>query len=620
MRTNVRLTLGLLSLAASLTCTAQPMNWVQKHPSNNPSTREGQGMAYDEAHKQSVLFGGNHGWAPLPLVDGETWIWDGSDWAQRFPQSSPSARYRHAMAYDEARDQVVLFGGITADNNTSDETWIWDGIGWTQRFPLHRPPARVEHGMAYDVARQQVVLFGGWDRVGGGPTNDTWVWDGTDWNQKQVSTSPPSRGAFGMAYDEARAVVVVFGGLPASYRTLGDTWEWDGVNWTEKTPAASPSRRGRIRLAYDAARQQTVLMGGCDDSGNAWADTWTWDGTAWAQVYPANLPPVRTVYSLAYDRDLRQVVLFGGTDYQNNHFQDTWVWVPVDNTPPVTTAATDPAPNMYGWNTTDVAIEMTADDGPDGSGVRQLQWELSGGQSSSLQTVPGSMSQTVVSASGLSTLTYAATDYAGNVEAWKSLPVRIDRTPPLIVPALAGTVGANGWFTSGVTVSWSTTDAESGVSSTSGCGPTVLAASTPSTTLTCAASNWAGLANSVSTTVKIDLIPPTISGMPTADCTLWPPNHKMVTVATVSASDQPSGLLLGALRVVGTSSEPSNPADPDVVITPNGSEGFVVRLRADRLGSGDGRVYTLVASATDLAGNVTTKTAACAVPHDQGRK
>ena len=34
------------------------------------------------------------------------------------------------------------------------------------------------HAMAYDVARGQVVLFGGWD---GSCRNDTWVWDGTNW-------------------------------------------------------------------------------------------------------------------------------------------------------------------------------------------------------------------------------------------------------------------------------------------------------------------------------------------------------------------------------------------------------------------------------------------------------
>jgi hypothetical protein len=41
----------------------------------------------------------------------DTWVWDGTNWVQKFPGHCPSARYHHAMAYDAARGQVVLFGG-----------------------------------------------------------------------------------------------------------------------------------------------------------------------------------------------------------------------------------------------------------------------------------------------------------------------------------------------------------------------------------------------------------------------------------------------------------------------------------------------------------------------------
>ena len=119
------------------------------------------------------------------------------------------------------------------------------------------------------------------------------------------------------------------------------------------------------------------------------------------------------------------------------------------------------------------------------------------------------------------------------------------------------------------------------------------------------------------TSVVVDKTPPVISGMPTAACTLWPPNHNMVNVATVTASDLLSGVAPGTFSVTGTSNELSNPSDPDIVITPNGSGGFSVQLRADRLGTGTGRIYTLTAKATDQVGNTATNTATCKVPHDQ---
>ena len=46
-----------------------------------------------------------------------------------------------------------------------------------------------------------------------------------------------------------------------------------------------------------------------------------------------------------------------------------------------------------------------------------------------------------------------------------------------------------------------------------------------------------------------------------------------------------------------------------ISITPNGAGGYVIALQADRLGTGTGRVYTLNATATDLAGNTARVTA-----------
>ena len=42
-------------------------------------------------------------------------------------------------------------------------------------------------------------------------------------------------------------------------------------------------------------------------------------------------------------------------------------------------------------------------------------------------------------------------------------------------------------------------------------------------------------------------------------------------------------------------------------------------LRADRLGRGNGRIYTVTYTAKDNTGNVTTHTATVTVPHDQSK-
>jgi len=77
------------------------------------------------------------------------------------------------MAYDAGRGFTVLFGG---ENNGLDlgETWIWTGSGSWQRVDEAggRVPSARLSSMAYDVARESVVLFGG------APPNspDTWEW------------------------------------------------------------------------------------------------------------------------------------------------------------------------------------------------------------------------------------------------------------------------------------------------------------------------------------------------------------------------------------------------------------------------------------------------------------
>ena len=61
----------------------------------------------------------------------------GADGALVF-STPPSGRYAHAMAYDAARHQVVLFGVCCY----SDDTWEWNNTRWTLKNPTARPSAR----------------------------------------------------------------------------------------------------------------------------------------------------------------------------------------------------------------------------------------------------------------------------------------------------------------------------------------------------------------------------------------------------------------------------------------------------------------------------------------------
>jgi len=110
---------------------------------------------------------------------------------------------------------------------------------------------------------------------------------------------------------------------------------------------------------------------------------------------------------------------------------------------------------------------------------------------------------------------------------------------------------------------------------------------------------------------------------------LWPPNHKMVDLsAQIAVDDNCDADPLVQLWLI-SSSEPDNGCCdgdfPDDIQVPCGPfpgvfpcETNRFRLRAERCGRGDGRLYTVVYRATDDAGNQADFISEVVVPHDQG--
>lgn len=85
-----------------------------------------------------------------------------------------------------------------------------------------------------------------------------------------------------------------------------------------------------------------------------------------------------------------------------------------------------------------------------------------------------------------------------------------DDTPPVITASVAGTLGQNGWYTSDVDVSWTTTDEESGITETAGCDDATVDEDTDGVTFTCQATSAGGTA-SESVTLKRDVTPPVVT-------------------------------------------------------------------------------------------------------------
>lgn len=257
---------SLLSLVLTSNALAQ-LTWTQL-AGNAPADRYFHAMVYDSAQQRVLLFGGYTNPGPV----GDTWQRSGGAWAQLASTLSPPARMRHAMAYDSGRGRAVLFGGLSSGSTgLLADTWEFDGStnSWAQVLPATSPPYREGHAMAYDAARQRIVLFGGWN--GSSALADTWEWTGSGWVAKFTLTYPSARTSSALAYDAARQRVVLFGGDGnPSFR--GDTWEFDGLSWVQLNPTASPSPRLGHGMAYDQSMHRVVLFGG--SNGPAIGGTW----------------------------------------------------------------------------------------------------------------------------------------------------------------------------------------------------------------------------------------------------------------------------------------------------------------------------------------------------------
>ncbi len=96
---------------------------------------------------------------------------------------------------------------------------------------------------------------------------------------------------------------------------------------------------------------------------------------------------------------------------------------------------------------------------------------------------------------------------------------------------------------------------------------------------------------------------------------LWPVNHVLVPAITgIAASDDVDGAAPVAVSV----ESPGGAADYQIVPRADGTQD--VLLRAERLGNEGDRVYRVVLSASDAAGNTATDTLRVVVPHDLGRR
>lgn len=154
-------------------------------------------------------------------------------WIQR--QSLQFQRSQHAAAtFTGSKPGVCIFGG---SQNQNAGPWAanlrrWDGVAPAPIFSWllaptfgPKPSKRSFHAMGGDTICHEIVLFGGTPHGAnyGSTLHDTWVYDGSGWNQVAFSTHPQPRYMTTMVYDSWRDEFVLYGGSGGP-GVGGDTW------------------------------------------------------------------------------------------------------------------------------------------------------------------------------------------------------------------------------------------------------------------------------------------------------------------------------------------------------------------------------------------------------------
>jgi galactose oxidase-like protein len=221
-------------------------------PQIRPPARSGHAMAYDPRSRRILLFGGVD--AQGRALD-DTWLWDGSRWSIGDPNMRPQARSGHTLITDPAQGFVLLFGGVDGRGTAVGDPWTFDGTSWAPVAvgdPNLWPSPRHEHAVAFDDARGEIVLFGGDGAAGFVLQGDTWTVvpcgvgtvhasSGAPTNVLFVADSPGSPGTHEVRVPLGAPVNVRLDSAASSPMRYA-LWIWVGVaaNPSElRTPAGS---------------------------------------------------------------------------------------------------------------------------------------------------------------------------------------------------------------------------------------------------------------------------------------------------------------------------------------------------------------------------------------------
>lgn len=307
--------------------------WVLFETSPRPPVRYESSVVFDELRQEVVLFGGYGGSNEERLSD--TWNFNFETWVKigeaNDPNTHPIMSGSNCFVYDSLRDVMVYFGGY-GNSNYSNQTWEYMLNYWFEISTTQKPTARSNAAMVYDSDRNKVILFGG---IGWDPNvpsakvmfNDTWEYDGYDWEKINTTNAPSKRESHAMVYDPILKKTLLFGGK--SDDSDPNIWQYDGTNWSifmKSNTSNTPKVRYGHSMAY-CKEYNGILMYGGMNGDYIYDETWLLRNNTWMNMQPSITPQSEIKGSMVWNTKDKRFYYFGGKSLKGEYSNQIWYYI-----------------------------------------------------------------------------------------------------------------------------------------------------------------------------------------------------------------------------------------------------------------------------------------------------
>lgn len=278
---------------------------------SSPKPRHLEEIAYDRKNNVLHMFGGAE-------LHAQTWsepsdLFQYSNAWKQYTTDGPLGRRGHALVYDEASRNLLMFGGVAQMKSGSDtvlfDMWRWANGKWStinSKCPVKEPRA------VYDPNAKRVLVYGdASDPLH--PTNSYdkqkfELWEFKDGKWKRFSDKGPTAGMFPLAYNTKDKSLSI---LQWSESNLV-LWEWKKNAWhTREFSSGFPPFRSKYAFSYSSTDNALLVFGGVDSKRELLGDFWKFDGKRWTQIQSNSIPSPRASLRLLDAGD--RMMLYGGS-------------------------------------------------------------------------------------------------------------------------------------------------------------------------------------------------------------------------------------------------------------------------------------------------------------------